>query len=261
MTTSDGLATVSWPATAFTGAATVTATPATLPAATGGFARGSYVVRVSATNADGTTVTRFGAPVSIAFTAPAAGTVPAFSAGGTTWKPLQPAALTRDPNGVLTVSTLTPGSIGLLRDIQPPTRPAGLTGAFVHGRLVLGWRASADNSGSVAGYEITLNGQPLAAAAASQRTAALRAFYPAGPSVYRVSASDAAGNASVGSSPVVVHPTPRPALVPLAIPNWAFQLFAWQQAGQRGTRPAAPRPVPAWYWRWANWRLHPFRVT
>ncbi len=261
VTTADGLATVSWTSASFTGTPTVSATSTTLPAATQGFAAGSYIVRLTVTNADGTAVTRFGAPLTITFSAPAAGTVPAFAAGGSAWKPLRPAAVSLDATGVLAVTTSTPGSIGLLHDIAPPTRPAGLTGRFVRGQLVLHWRAATDNSGALAGYAVTLNGQPLATLAATPTTASVRAFVPNAASVYRVSAHDAAGNTSVGSTAVVVRPTPRPALVPQAIPNWAFQLGAWQQAGQRGKRPTAPKPVPAWYWRWETWRLHPFRVT
>jgi len=261
VTTADGLATVSWPANAFTGTPTVTATASRLPSAVGGFAAGSYVVQVGAAYPDGTQVTKFGAPVSVAFHTPAPTAVPAFAIDGLTWKPLRPGSFVRAADGTVTVSTTTPGSIGLLRDIAPPTRPTGLTGRFVHGRLLLAWNASTDNSGSLAGYEITLNGQPLAAASATKPTASVLAFSPDGPTVFRVSARDAAGNASAGSAPVVVRPTPRPASVPRAIPNWAFQLFAWQQAGQQGKRPAAPLRAPSWYWRWASWRLHPFRVS
>jgi hypothetical protein len=259
--TSDGFTTVSWPAAAFTGTPTVTATPSKLPAARNGFAAGSYVVQLTAKNADGTAVTQFGAPVTVTFRSAAPIAVPAFSADGSSWKPLPAAGYTRAADGSLTVQTTEPGSIGLLRDVGPPTRPTGLTGRFVHSRLVLDWRAATDNSGSIAGYEITLNGKPLAAASATKPAASVLAFYPDRPSVFRVSASDAAGNSSATSAPVVVRPTSRPASVPDAVPNWAFQLFAWEQAGRRGTRPAAPLRVPSWYWSWAGWRLHPFRVA
>jgi Domain of unknown function (DUF1906) len=260
VTTSDGFATVSWPSSAFTGTPSVTATPTTLPKAVGGFAAGSYVVQLTAMNGDGSIVTRFGAPVTVAFRSAAPIAVPAFAADGITWKPFRASSYFRAADGSLTVSTTAPGSIGLLRDVAPPTRPAGLTGRFVRGRLLLGWRAATDNSGALAGYEITLNGKPLAGVAATTPSASLRAFYPNGPSVFRVSARDAAGNASVGSAAVVVRPTPRPVSIPVQIPNWAFQLAAWQQAGQAGKRPAAALPLPGWYWRWEAWRLHPFRV-
>ncbi len=261
VTTSDGFTTVSWPATAFTGTPAVAATATKLATAVDGFAAGSYIVQLAVTNPDGSAVTSFGAPVSVSFRSAAPIAVPAFSADGTSWKPLRATAFTRSANGSVIVSTMSPGSIGLLRDVAPPTRPAGLSGRFVHGRLVLGWHASTDNSGSLAGYEVTLNGMPLASVSPATPAASLLAFYPDKPSVFRVSARDAAGNASAGSTAVVVRPTPRPSSVPSAIPNWAFQLLAWQQAGHAGKRPAAPLRIPAWYWQWAGWRLHPFRVA
>ena len=260
--TSDGLATVSWPAGAFTGTPTVTAAPTTLSTSVGGFAAGSYVVQVSATNADGSRVTRFAAPVAVTFHSPVApAAVPAFSADGVTWKPFRAAGVTRASDGSLTVSTSVPGSVGLLRDIAPPTKPAGITGRFVHGRLVLHWRAATDNSGALAGYDVTLNGKPLASVSPTTPTTSLLAFFPNGPSVFRVTARDGAGNASAASAPVVVRPAPRPASAPRQVPNWAFQLAAWQQAGRAGKRPAAPLKIPAWYWSWQAWRLHPFRVA
>ncbi len=259
VTTSDGFTTVSWPANAFSGTATVTATPSKLLLSQNGFAAGSYLVQVTATNPDGSAVTQFGAPVTVTFRSATPIAVPSFSTNGAVWKPLGAGAYTRAADGSLTVSITQPGLIGLLRDTAPPTRPTGLTGRFVHGRLLLGWRAATDNSGAVAGYEITLNGKPLAAA--TKPAASLLAFSPGGPSVFRVRARDAAGNTSVGSAPIVVRPTPRPVSVPREIPNWTFQLFAWQQAGQQGKRPAAPLRVPSWYWQWAGWRLHPFRVV
>ena len=261
VTTSDGFTTVSWPAGAFAGTPTVTATATKLPAPVDGFAAGSYVVQLSVTNPDGSAVTRFAAPVTVAFRTAAPIAVPALAASGTSWKPLPSTAYTRNADGSLTVSTTAAGSIGLLRDVAPPTRPTGLTGRFVHNRLVLGWRAPTDNSGSLAGYEITLNGKPLAAASATTPSASVLAFSPNGPSVFRVTARDAAGNVSARSAPVVVRPTPRPASVPHQIPNWTFQLYAWQQAGRGGKRPAAPLRPPSWYWQWAGWRLHPFRVV
>jgi len=95
----------------------------------------------------------------------------------------------------------------------------------------------------------------------NRSAAAVRGFSPDGPSVFRLTAVDATGNASRSSGPVVVWPAPRPTSSPHAIPNWAFQLAAWQQANRNGKRPPAPRQVPGWYWRWHGWRLHPFHVT
>ncbi len=125
VTTSDGFTTVSWPAGAFTGTPTVTATPTKLSAPVDGFAAGSYVVQLSVTNADGSAVTRFGAPVTVAFRTAAPIAVPALAADGKSWKPLPPTSYTRNADGSLTVSTTSPGSIGLLRDVAPPTTADG----------------------------------------------------------------------------------------------------------------------------------------
>jgi hypothetical protein len=267
LTTSDGQATVSWPSTAFSGPATVTATPSRLPAAVDGFAANSYVLQLGAQGAGGAAIARFGAPVAIVLPTPGAGTVPALSTDGATWRPLAAATGTalvgdasyvRAADGSITISTLVPGSIGLLRDVGAPTRPATLSGRFVRGRLVLAWSTATDNSGTVAGYQIAVNGQPLATATGV--SAPVRGFAPRTTSVFRVAAQDGAGNTGAASPAVVVRPLARPSGVPRRLPGWAFLLAAWQQAGHAGKRPAAPRAVPSWYWRWQNWRLHPFHV-
>jgi hypothetical protein len=236
----------------------VIATPSMLTAPTAGFAAGSYLLGLSANNADGTPLLRFAAPLTITFQTPPPNAVTALSTDGTTWKPT-PA--THATDGSLTLSTQSPTSIGLLRDIAPPTPPRSLTGRFVRGRLALSWKPASDNSGPVASYEITRNAVPLATAAGRSSSAAVRGFSPNRPSVFRITAVDAAGNPSKPSGPVIVRPTPRPTRIPHAIPNWAFQLAAWQQANRNGKRPHAPPQVPNWYWHWQTWRLHPFRVT
>jgi hypothetical protein len=208
----------------------------------------------------------------VTFPAAAPTIVPAFSSDGATWRPLAlrtagslPAGATADyvraPDGSVSVTTRAPGSIGLLRDLAAPTAPAALAGRFVRGSLQLTWRASTDNSRAIAGYQISLNGRPLATAAGSTPTASVRAFFPHASSVYRIVAQDGAGNSSSASNALVVRPTPRPAGLPKQIPNWAYQLAAWQSGGRAHSRPAAPRAVPAWYWRWRAWRLAPFRVS
>jgi hypothetical protein len=246
---SDGQATVSWPASALPAGTVLTATPSTLPADVNGFAAGSYVLQV------GPAGTTFAAPVTVTFRAPPAHVVPAFSADGTTWRALT-ATLAAD--GSLSVTIAAAGSVGLLRDVAPPASPRALTGRLVRGRLLLSWKPASDNSGAVATYEIQRGGAPLATATGT--SASVRGFSAQGASVFRVTAVDAATNVSAPSAPVVVRPVPRPATVPRAIPNWAFQLAAWLQAHRAGPRPAAPKRVPSWFWRWQAWRLQPFRV-
>jgi Domain of unknown function (DUF1906) len=251
VTSSDGQATVSWPSAALPGGTTVTATPVALPAAVDGFAAGSYVLQVAISPA-----ATPAAPLTVTFHTPPPGVVPARSADGTAWTPL---AATTATDGSLSVSSATAGSIGLLRDIAPPTSPRALTGHLVGGRLLLSWRPATDNSGSIASYEILRNGAALAASSAPG--ASVRGFAAQRPTVFRVTAVDAAANVSTPSAPVIVRPTKRPVSIPRQIPNWAFQLAAWQQASRAGKRPAAPQSVPSWYWRWQAWRLRPFRVA
>jgi Domain of unknown function (DUF1906) len=271
LTTSDGQATVTWPANALPAGATVAATPTTLPADTDGFAAGSYVLQLTVRNAKGSAVTRLGAPLQVVFATPQQAAIPAITSDSKTWQPLSaqaptglPAGATtsgysRGTDGSVTVTLAAPAAIGLLRDIAPPTPPAGLQGRFVGGKLVLAWQPATDNAGSVAAYDISLNDQSLTTVSGAT-TASVRSFYPHGHSIFRVTASDAAGNTSPPSTAVTVVPSPRPTGIPTAIPNWAYQLAAWQQAHRAGTRPAAPRVTPAWYWRWRGWRLHPFRT-
>lgn len=270
--TSDGHATVNWPANAFAAGTALSAIPVTLAAEVNGFAAGSQVVQVGATNVDGSPLTTFAAPITITFRSAGPGLVPAFSSASARWHPLPlrtsgtlPPGATADyvraADGSLTVTMRAPGSIGLLRDVAPPTAPSALAGRFVRGSLRLRWRASADNSGSVVGYQITLNGRPLASASGSTPTASVRAFYPHATSSYRIVAQDSAGNSSPPSNTLIVRPSSRPRGLPQPIPDWAYQLAAWQGAGRSGSRPAAPRSVPAWYWRWRAWRQMPFKVA
>ncbi|HEV2592905.1 MAG TPA: hypothetical protein VGU02_13545, partial [Gaiellaceae bacterium] len=92
-------------------------------------------------------------------------------------------------------------------------------------------------------------------------TALVHTFHPAGKTVYRVQAVDAAGNAGKVSRPLVVAPTLKPAKLPKPLPRWAWTLYAWQH-GHKGARPArAPKRPPAWYVRWEAWRAAPFHIT
>jgi hypothetical protein len=107
---------------------------------------------------------------------------------------------------------------------------------------------------------VALDGHVLVTSLSAATATVVRSFHPDRPSVYRVIALDAAGNASAPSAPVVVLPAPHPSALPRPLPHWAWQLLDWQQHGRSGARPHAPAPPPAWYWRWAAWRLQPFRL-
>jgi hypothetical protein len=76
-----------------------------------------------------------------------------------------------------------------------------------------------------------------------------------------VRALDAAGNQSAVLAAVTVRPVGRPTSLPGRIPQWAWQLLAWQETGDDGARPKAPAKLPQWYARWKAWRLQPFRLA
>ena len=144
-------------------------------------------------------------------------------------------------------------------DTHAPSAASGLKGTFSGSTLVLSWKAASDNVG-VDHYEIHFGTVVLSRIAGNATTGSARAFNPHGSSVYTVIAFDAAGNQSGASNPVVVRPTPPPKGVRSA-PKWAWKLLAWQLHGQKGARPKTPKPLPAWYATWKNWRLHPFQVV
>jgi Rv2525c-like, glycoside hydrolase-like domain/Fibronectin type III domain len=270
--TGDGHASVSWPAGAFASPAVVTLTASALPAAVGGFAAGSYVLTLGATQTStGAPLARFAAPLTLTLDAATAqGTVPAVSPDGSSWSPLPSlagpslpagakAGYLLEPDGSVQVLTRIPGQFGFLRDVAPPAAPS-VSAGFARGSLVLRWQPPPDNSGRIGTYEITFGGRPLQTEVAPTTRAAVRAFNPGRPSVYRVLAVDPSGNQGPPSQPVVVLPTPRPPGLPAHPPAWTWQLLRWQQHGRAGRRPVAPNPPPGWYWSWAAWRLRPFHL-
>ncbi len=267
----DGEAIASWPAGTIPRSVLVTLTPTDVGSPVTGLGTG-YAARLAATDtATGAIVNVFTAPLTIRFKLVAPGAVPVVSSDGTAWSrlprlagPTLPAGAvagyTVEPDGTTDVVTVTTGLFGLLRDTTAPAQPGGVAGRFSKGALVLGWQRATDNGGEIAAYRVTLDARPLLTVSGTATRATVHSFHPQGPTVYRVVAVDAAGNESRPSTPVTVVPAPRPAGVPERLPRWTWALFAWQQHGRAGARPAAPLRLPGWYWRWAAWRLHPFRV-
>jgi hypothetical protein len=138
--------------------------------------------------------------------------------------------------------------------------PAGLTGRFFAGSLLLSWRAAPANT-AVVGYELALNGKPFRTVP-DMTQVRVQTFVPGGPSVYTVSALDAAGNASAPSGSVRVRAVPRPRSAPRLAPPWAWELLAWQQSGGKGARPpTAPTRLPSWYQAWTAWVQAPFALA
>jgi hypothetical protein len=257
----DGKATATWTSGSFPSTAVVTLTPMTTAPSPNG-----YAVQLTVTDsASSTPVPRFGAPVSLHLAVPANGLAPSFSTDGTTWTPLPKytagldAGYTLLGDGTVEIETLVPGFFGLLADTVPPSRPDGVAGRFVNGALRITWNPATDNAGSIARYDVLLDGVPSAKVVGGVRRVIVRAFHPDMQTVYRIRSVDAAGNASVPSRAIVIVPTKRPADVPRVLPHWAWGLYDFQR--HKGSRPAiAPRKPPAWYWHWAAWRVAPYRV-
>jgi hypothetical protein len=260
----DGLATASWPAAAFPVAVAVTLTPAAQPPVPGG-----YAVQLAATETDNQApLSGFGAPVTVHILKPTSGLIPAFSDDGTTWQPIaqltssgltssQLTGYTIDPDGTAEIQTLVPGWFGLVADTTPPSAPAVAARLLAKG-LYLTWQAAADN-GSIASYDVLRNGVPVMTLSSVARRAAVRRPASGSQTVYRVRATDTAGNVGVSSRAVVVLVKKRPRVIPRALPHWAFGLYAYQR--HQGPRPkAAPKHPPAWYWLWASWRAQPLRL-
>lgn len=271
VTSSDGVAQVSWPAGAFQQSVVVSLTPSLPSQPVAGFASGGYGVLLQVQQTGTTTpLTTFAAPLTIHIDPQPGVLAPVGSTNGTSWSALPElvggllpvgveAAYAREPDGSVEIQTRTAGAYALLPDPTPPPAPGDLRGHFDHGSLVLEWSPSPDPTGNPVAYQVTLTNQPLLTVT-GQTVAALRAFHPDAPSVYRIRALDAAGNLSAPSEPLVVLPSRRPRSVPRAVPGWAWQVFTWQQNGSIGPRPAAPSPLPAWYWPWRAWRIAPFHL-
>ncbi len=271
VTSDDGQATVSWPAGAFRQSVVVSLAPSIPTAPVPGFGSGGYGIQLQVQQtATSLLKATFAAPLTIHIDPQPGSLAPLTSPDGVNWKPLAElvggvlpqgakAGYARNQNGSFDIQTTAAGYFALLPDTTSPPAPAELTGHFSHGALVLQWPKSSDETGTAASYQVTLTNRPLLSVS-GQTVAALHAFHPAAPSVYRVVATDAAGNTSAPSKPIVVLPTKRPAGLPKALPAWAWRLFAWQQGGKAGPRPAAPRIPPRWYWRWEAWRAFPFHI-
>jgi hypothetical protein len=245
----------------------VTLTPTSQPPTPDG-----YAVQLTVTDpATSSPVTGFAKPVIVHLLTVAGPLTPSYSPDGTTWKALPrlksaslppnvQAGYTLDPDGTVEIQTLIPGFFGLLPDTVPPSPPAGLTGKFVKGALRLSWQPATDNSGTIASYQVLLDGQAVSTLAASKRRVTVRTFHPGGQTVYRVRAIDGAGIIGKPSRAVAVVPSKRPTGLPRALPRWAWSLYTAQHSG--GPRPqAAPKKLPQWYWRWAAWRNAPFKLA
>jgi glycoside hydrolase-like protein len=264
VSTADGVATASWPAAAFPVPATVTVSAAPEPPDPNG-----YAVLLAVTETDNQApLDAFGAPVTVHIAKPSAGLIPAFSTDGTAWTPIAPltsaglttsqlTGYTRDTDGTYEIQTLVPGWFGLIADVRPPTAPT-VAARLTPAGLYLSWQPATDD-GTIASYAVLRNGLPVFSLSGAARRATVRRPAAGAQTVYRVQATDAAGNAGKPSRPLVLRAKKRPAGLPRAIPRWAFGLFDYQR--HRAARPkTAPKRPPAWYWLWAAWRAQPYRL-
>ena len=264
VSTADGVATASWPAAAFPVPATVTLSAAPQPPDPNG-----YAVLLAVTETDNQApLDGFGAPVTVHIAKLSTGLIPAFSTDGTAWTPIAPltsagltntqlTGYTRGVDGTYDIQTLVPGWFGLIADVRPPGAPP-VAARLTSSGLYLTWQPATDDGG-IASYTVLRNGVPLMTLTAAARRAAVRKPATGAQTVYRVQATDGAGNAGKPSRPIVLLTKKRPAGLPRAIPHWAFGLFDYQR--HKATRPeTAPKHPPAWYWRWAAWRAQPLRL-
>jgi len=114
------------------------------------------------------------------------------------------------------VLTLHLSSFSMLRDVQGPSAPGSFRGAKSRGRLLLSWKASADNSGLIAGYVVYGNGAELRALGSDARSVDLGAFKISDKRKFQVAAKDAAGNIGTKTHRLVIVPSLRGATLATA---------------------------------------------
>ena len=184
----------------------------------------------------------------------APGLVPAYSPDGITWTPLARTKSISLPtgsdnrysqatDGSITITTLVPGSFGLLLDTARPSRPT-VTARLSRGGLQLRWQPATDNSNAIAGYQLTFGGKPILILAGTATHATITSFHTTGTSVFRVVAADSAANQSVASKAIVITlktPThdPRQSHTEMGL---AARRVAVQRQTQHTTPYAGTRP-------------------
>ena len=263
---------VTVPSDAFTQDVSVALTlPRTALSASGTlFDSGSSVVQLSVTEMDGSTLDSFAAPLVLHFPA-GSGSVPAFSADGTTWSTIPQLASPALPagqsdgyyvnaDGSIDIYTMHATYFGVVSPLAP-TAPDAPVASWRNGALALTWTGVTDGLLPVAKYEILLDGKVVATSTGT--SIRLRTFTPGKPSRFTIVGVDPLGQDGAVSATIVVGWKARPASAPRILPGWAWKLLAWQQKpkASRGARPkAAPAKLPAWWWAWRAWRLDPHTI-
>lgn len=174
----------------------------------GGFTVGSTTVQLTVTDASGTRVTSFQAPIVIHVSASQAGDVPAYSQDGVIWviiprlsSPELPAGQQdgyyRNSDGSIDIYTRHATLFGLLKDTQVPTAPKLKIRVEKTG-LRLSWSNTHDNI-KIAGYVVSRNGHGYKASRQPHDV-----VLPLKAGTYTVRARDASGNVSKPSAAVKV---------------------------------------------------------
>jgi hypothetical protein len=220
VTSSDGSLEVTVPAGAWTSSTgdwlVVSINPATPPSGLTGMDVASETFDIAAHWAvAGGDVHQFARPLEIVFRNAPGGSVPATDDGG--WRLLTPV-----PEGGQLPDSWDDGYFwsgddvhvltrhltlfALMRDAQAPTPPLRFTGRVKSGTLSLNWAPGTDNSGSIGGFQVYVDGNAQAQLPASQPSYGVGPYDPNDTHKYTVSESDAAGNVSAPTKELAVVP-------------------------------------------------------
>ncbi len=197
----------SWPANAFSTAATVTLTTTTLRKKTQGFAAGSYIAQLESTGHDRRADRAVRGPVMLHFGPLAPGLVPAYSPDGITWTPLartnehRPSDRERQPlqPSQRTGRSPSPPSFPA-RSVYSSTRPAPRDRLSPPGSAAEACSCAGSPQPTTAtpspATSITFGGKPILTLAGTATHATITNFHTNGISVFRVVAADSAANQS-----------------------------------------------------------------
>jgi hypothetical protein len=106
---------------------------------------------------------------------------------------------------LLAFVSLAPAAVAAPRDRTPPSTPTGLRAvSATDDSLTLGWNASTDNSGSIHHYVVS----PGSWHPGNSTVKTITGLVPSYTQTYRVTAVDAAGNASAPSAPLTATTAP-----------------------------------------------------
>ena len=136
-------------------------------------------------------------------------------------------------------------------DTEPPTAPASLTGSFSAAGLTLAGNPRRQHR------RCLLRGLPQQLAAGARPHP--RRKPPPGRSIRTGRTSTrserSTSPAMRAGSPTLSQRYATNGQIFERIPQWAWQLLAWQERAQHVAKPITPTTIPAWYSPWKAWRL------